>query len=59
MLVRSSVLGAAADFGKHGPRRKVELKNCQSWMRESVVVEIERGIFPADALVELDMAPKD
>jgi hypothetical protein len=41
-----------------GLRTRVDVKNCQTWLRDVVVVLVENGIFPDDALVTLDRAPK-
>lgn len=38
---------------------KVEIKNCQTWLREVVEALIEDEVFPPIALAVLDEAPKN
>ncbi|TVY14659.1 hypothetical protein LARI1_G005936 [Lachnellula arida] len=44
---------------EHGVKTRVELKNCQTWLRQFVSKLVENGTFSKDALVELDNAPKN
>jgi len=37
---------------------KVEMKNCQSWLREYVIALVEKNVFEASALDVVDSAPK-
>lgn len=37
---------------------KVEIKNCQSWLREYVVALMEKTVLEASALDVVDGAPK-
>jgi len=37
---------------------KVEIKNCQSWLREYVVALVEKKVLEASALEVVDSAPK-
>jgi len=37
---------------------KVEIKNCQSWLREYVVALVEKRVLEASALDVVDSAPK-
>ncbi|KDQ60267.1 hypothetical protein JAAARDRAFT_601244 [Jaapia argillacea MUCL 33604] len=45
--------------GNLGGGKKVEIKNCQTWLRDFVQVLVEEGIFPSSALAALDAAPKN
>jgi hypothetical protein len=38
---------------------KVDLRNCQTWLREFVGVLVEDGVLSGDALVVMDGAPKN
>jgi len=40
-------------------RSRIEIKNCQTWLREFMVELIEAEILPAEALEELDKAPEN
>ena len=37
---------------------KVEIKNCQSWLREYVVALVEKGVLEASALDVVEGAPE-
>ena len=37
---------------------KIEIKNCQSWLREYVSALVERNMVEASALGVVDSAPK-
>jgi len=37
--------------------RKIEIKNCQSWLREYVVALVEREVLERSALAAVDDAP--
>jgi len=37
---------------------KIEIRNCQSWLREYVVALVEKEILEPDALDVVDSAPK-
>ncbi|EUC63466.1 hypothetical protein RSOL_491410 [Rhizoctonia solani AG-3 Rhs1AP] len=41
------------------PSRRVEIKNCQTWLREYVCALVEHGICDADAIGVLDRAPRN
>ncbi|KAH8686002.1 hypothetical protein BGZ60DRAFT_396652 [Tricladium varicosporioides] len=40
-------------------KSRIEIKNCQTWLRELVVILVEQGIFSDESLIELDSAPKN
>jgi hypothetical protein len=42
-----------------GSRSRVEMKNCQTWLREFVLALIDKDIFPSEALVEVEQAPRN
>ncbi|KFY00869.1 hypothetical protein O988_03073 [Pseudogymnoascus sp. VKM F-3808] len=42
-----------------GARTRVEMKNCQTWLRDVAVVMVENDVFPSEVLVKLDDAPKN
>ncbi|CAE6460251.1 unnamed protein product [Rhizoctonia solani] len=41
------------------PVRRVEIKNCQTWLREFVCALVEHGICEAEAIDVLDRAPRN
>ncbi|OBT48080.1 hypothetical protein VE00_01021 [Pseudogymnoascus sp. WSF 3629] len=45
--------------GASGVGSRVELKNCQTWLREVVVALVGNGTFPNDAVEVIDQAPKN
>ncbi|OBT60386.1 hypothetical protein VE03_10144 [Pseudogymnoascus sp. 23342-1-I1] len=45
--------------GVSGARSRVELKNCQTWLREVVVALAGNGTFPIEVVGVLDQAPKN
>ncbi|KAL3425123.1 hypothetical protein PVAG01_04404 [Phlyctema vagabunda] len=49
----------SANSSSSGPRTRVQIQNCQTWMRELVVKLVEERIFPDDALEKLDAVPKN
>ncbi|KAF8849423.1 hypothetical protein BDZ45DRAFT_634364 [Acephala macrosclerotiorum] len=42
-----------------GPRTRVQIQNCQTWLRELVAKLVENNIFADDALEKLDAVPKN
>ncbi|KAH6674070.1 hypothetical protein B0J14DRAFT_30556 [Halenospora varia] len=40
-------------------KSRIEIRNCQTWLRDLVMVLVEEGVFPSEALMELDTAPKN
>ena len=42
-----------------GPRHRVEIRNCQTWMREVVGVLVGEGMLGSEALDVVDEAPKN
>ncbi|KAF2871355.1 hypothetical protein BDV95DRAFT_606790 [Massariosphaeria phaeospora] len=45
--------------GVEGLRRRVEMKNCQTWVREVVGKLVEEGLLEAGALQVVEGAPKN
>ncbi|KAF2681241.1 hypothetical protein K458DRAFT_420760 [Lentithecium fluviatile CBS 122367] len=42
-----------------GPRRRVEIQNCQTWLREVVAALVREGVMEEAALRIIDSAPKN
>ncbi|KAF2475492.1 uncharacterized protein BDR25DRAFT_279577 [Lindgomyces ingoldianus] len=49
----------ATSVGGEGPRRRVELKNCQTWLRDVVEKIVENGALGEEVMKILDSAPKN
>jgi len=52
-------LVSAGSSSQGGKKVRVEIQNCQTWLRQVTVALVEDGILPADAIVNLDKAPKN
>ncbi|KFY09294.1 hypothetical protein V492_05545 [Pseudogymnoascus sp. VKM F-4246] len=52
-------LRSAGTRGASGPGSRVELKNCQTWLRDVVVLLAGDGTFPNEAIQVLDQAPRN
>ena len=42
-----------------GPRKRVEIKNCQTWIHDAVKALVEAGVMDHTALQNVENAPKD
>ncbi|KAF2013355.1 hypothetical protein BU24DRAFT_442470 [Aaosphaeria arxii CBS 175.79] len=42
-----------------GPRQRVAIQNCQTWLRELVVKLVEKGVMDQSAVEAIDKAPKN
>ncbi|KFZ04456.1 hypothetical protein V502_10137, partial [Pseudogymnoascus sp. VKM F-4520 (FW-2644)] len=54
-----SSLRPAESAGASETRSRVELKNCQTWLREVVVALAGNGTLPNEAVRVLDQAPRN
>ncbi|KAJ8592658.1 hypothetical protein M405DRAFT_812365 [Rhizopogon salebrosus TDB-379] len=51
--------GSSLRSDNDGPHTRVQIKNCQTWLREVVVAIVADGTFPQSALTALDEIPKN
>ncbi|KAK4691335.1 hypothetical protein P7C71_g5640, partial [Lecanoromycetidae sp. Uapishka_2] len=51
--------GKTLKAAKSADAAKVQLQNCQTWLKKVVEALIAAGIFPAEALTVIDGAPKN
>ncbi|KAF2434037.1 hypothetical protein EJ08DRAFT_668629 [Tothia fuscella] len=42
-----------------GLRQRVQINNCQTWLRQVVAALVEKNIMPSEALTIVDNAPKN
>ncbi|CAG8981102.1 hypothetical protein HYALB_00012624 [Hymenoscyphus albidus] len=40
-------------------KTRIKIENCQTWLTQFVSLMVEKGVFPEEALVEMERAPRN